>query len=280
MTDTSTRFLPRLAIGLAGAALLALVLRGWHAQTWLIVASSLLMFAGCLASAAHLLGGRAALLLAALALAAGWCAEQMGATHGWFFGSYHYTDVLGPRLGAVPVVIPLMWFALSYTGYVMANLIVWQTPADGATSIARSAAQAFLAALVVTAYDLGVDPYMVYKLKAWIMDKRDGWWFGETVQGFAGWMLVAFAIVFAFRLLQRRLPPTAAAPSLRAATAPLLLYAGLMLYEATQGVPVETRTIALFVMGIPLFCAGCGLARWRSERRPAVRFAAVRQEAA
>ena len=36
-----------------------------------------------------------------------------------------------------------------------------------------------------------------------------------------------------------------------------------MAYEATQGVPGETRTIAVFVMGIPLFCAACGLFRWR-----------------
>ena len=50
---------------------------------------------------------------------------------------------------------------------------------------------------------------------------------------------------------------------------PLLLYGGLMVYEATQGVPVETRTIALFVMGIPLFCACSGLARWHGEHMAA-----------
>ncbi|WP_306394422.1 carotenoid biosynthesis protein [Telluria beijingensis] len=260
--------LSRLALGLTALAMLStpLLLRGWPVQTQLLVASSLLMAGLCLASAAHVLGARPALWLALIALPVGWFAEQMGASDGWFFGSYDYTDVLGPRLGEVPVVIPLMWFALTYTGYVMANLIVWQVPADGATSTRRSVAMAFLAALVVTAYDLGVDPYMVYKLKAWIMVKHDGWWFGETLQGFVGWMLVAFAIVFAFRLALRR---TAAGPApkarLRDVLVPLGLYGGLMVYEATQGVPVETRTIALFVMGIPLFCAACGLFRWRRE---------------
>ena len=253
---------------LLGAALLAVpaLLHAWSVQTQLLVASSVLMAGLCLASAMRVLGPRPALRLALIALPVGWFAEQMGASYGWFFGSYDYTDVLGPQLGSVPVVIPMMWFALSYTGYVMANLIVWQAPSDGATSVRRSLVMAFLAALIVTAYDLGVDPYMVYKLKAWIMVKRDGWWFGETLQGFAGWMLVAFAIVFAFRLSLRRgaaLP--AAAPSLGATLVPLGLYGLLMLYEATQGVPVETRTIALFVMGIPLFCAACGLARWRRE---------------
>jgi uncharacterized membrane protein len=254
----------RLAAGLGGAALLALLLRGWNAGTQLLVASSVLMFMACLASAVRVLGLRPAMYLVLIALPIGWFAEEMGANYGWFFGSYHYTPVLGPQLGSVPVVIPLMWFALSYIGYVMANLIVWQVPADGATSIRRSIVMACLAALIVTAYDLGVDPYMVYKLKAWIMTKDDGGWFGETLQGFAGWMLVAFCIVLLFRLLLRRASfPAAPSTRVRDVLVPLGLYGALMLFEATQGVPVETRTIALFVMGMPLFCAACGLYRWQ-----------------
>jgi uncharacterized membrane protein len=254
----------RLAAGLGGAALLALLLRGWNAGTQLLVASSVLMFMACLASAVRVLGLRPAMYLVLIALPIGWFAEEMGANYGWFFGSYHYTPVLGPQLGSVPVVIPLMWFALSYIGYVMANLIVWQVPADGTTSIRRSVVMACLAALIVTAYDLGVDPYMVYKLKAWIMTKDDGGWFGETLQGFAGWMLVAFCIVLLFRLLLRRTSfPAAPSTRVRDVLVPLGLYGALMLFEATQGVPVETRTVALFVMGMPLFCAACGLYRWQ-----------------
>jgi len=263
--------LPRVAIGVGAALalLVPLLLRGWPAQTQLIVASSLLMAGACLASAARVLGPGAALRLGAIAIVAGWCAEQMGASYGWFFGDYDYTDVLGPRLGQVPLVIPLMWFALTYTGYVMANLILWQRPCSGAAGVRRTVSIAFLTALIVTAYDLGVDPYMVYKLGAWIMDKKDGWWFGETLQGFAGWMLVAFAIVCAFRFAVRRAPAPAAPPTRRHVAVPLLLYGALMVYEMTQGVPVETRTIALFVMGIPLFCACSGLARWHGEPAPA-----------
>jgi len=269
--------LSRLAAALGGAALLALLLRGWNSGTQLLVVSSVLMFSACLASATRVLGLRPAMSLVLIALPIGWFAEEMGANYGWFFGSYDYTPVLGPQLGSVPVVIPLMWFALSYIGYVMANLIVWQVPADGATSVRRSIVMACLAALIVTAYDLGVDPYMVYKLKAWIMVKHDGWWFGETLQGFAGWMLVACSIVLVFRLLLRLLPGrpgTRPAPATRTrdVLVPLGLYGALMLFEATQGVPVETRTIALFVMGMPLLCAACGLYRWQLV--PAARGAA------
>ena len=256
-------------LALLGAFLTVQLLRGWNGQTQLLVLSSFLMFGCCFASAAHLLGVKAALRFALIALPIGWFAEQMGSSHGWFFGKYTYTDVLGPRIGDVPLVIPLMWFALGYCGYVIANLIAWQTPSDGVTPVGQSLTMSFLAALVITAYDLGVDPYMVYKLKAWEMEKKDGWWFGETLQGFVGWMLIALTIVFLFRLSLRKWPPRASSSlRLRDVQVPLAVYGGLMVFQITQGFPVETRTIATFVMGIPLFCAILGLQRWNGAVAP------------
>ena len=113
----------------------------------------------------------------------------------------------------------------------------------------------------VTAYDLGMDPYMVHVLKAWIMDKTDGAWFGETVEGFFGWVTIAFAIIFSFRLIYRRRPLTPLTTySRRHALVPLLIFLGMMVGQMFTGYPVESRTIAAFVMGIPLLSA---LAGWR-----------------
>lgn len=260
----SPKLLSRIAGAALAAFLLSLLLRGWSGMTQLVVASSILMFACCWASAAHLLGARAALRFVGIAVSVGWLAEQLGTSYGWFFGSYTYTDVLGPRVGEVPCVIPLMWFALSYVGYVLANLIVWQAPSDGAAPLGQSITMSLLAALIVTAYDLGADPYMVYKLKAWTMTMKDGYWFGETLQGFAGWMLVSFAIVFLFRLSLRKAAATPSSHSVGDVLVPLGLYGGLMLFQVALGDPVETRTIALFAMGIPLLSALSGMGRWRS----------------
>jgi len=263
MMSLLPRRLPRAAACLLAAFLVVLAARGWGETTALLVASSLLMFGCCWASAAHLLGGPAAWRLVAIATGIGWLAEQLGSSYGWFFGSYTYTPVLGPRLLDVPVVIPLMWFALTYIGYVAANLIVWQSPVDRPASVGHDALLALLGAMVVTCYDLGVDPYMVYVLKAWIMTETDGWWFGETVQGFAGWMGVAFVILFAFRRLAVVRPAAAVPPTLRHVLVPLSVYAGLMVFQVLLGHPVEARTIALFAMGFPLLAAGIGLLRWQ-----------------
>jgi putative membrane protein len=288
------RRLPVAAATLLAVFLIVLAKRSGGETTAMLVASSLLMFGCCWASAAHLLGGRAALRLVAIATSFGWLAEQLGSSYGWFFGSYTYTPVLGPRLGDVPVVIPMMWFALAYIGYVIANLIVWQDPVDRPASPGHDAVMSLLGAMVVTCYDLGVDPYMVYVLKAWIMAKTDGWWFGETVQGFAGWMVVSFAILFAFRRLARtRAAGTVAdigtvLPTMRHVFVPLAVYAGLMVFQVLLGHPVEARTIALFAMGFPLLAATIGLLRWQGilarpaaeASTPAAVPAAALQEAA
>ena len=243
--------------------------RGMTDTTWLLIGSSVLMFACCWMSAIHLLGARAALHFVVIAVVLGWFAEEMGASYGWFFGEYTYTEVLGPRLGSVPAIIPLMWFALTYVAFVIANLIVWQDPANNDTHLGWSVAMSLLAAMIVTAYDLGADPYMVFVLKAWIMTKTDGWWFTETLQGFVGWAVVSFAIIFAFRLSVRQ---RVLRPALRVSSwhvlVPLAVYAGSMVFQMAAGSPVETRTIALFAMGIPLLCALFGWARWRGEGAP------------
>lgn len=261
---------PKISYALLAAFLLAMAVRSHSETTFALVASAVLMFAFCWASATHMLGVKPALKFVLIGVSMGWFAEQMGASHGWFFGSYTYTDVLGWRLGDVPMVIPLMWFALCYLGYVLSNLIVWQNPlvpAGAASSKVVVLFMSFLAAAIVTAYDLAADPYMVYVLKAWVMAKTDGWWFGETLEGFFGWMLVSFAIIASFRLTT---PPQELAVDGRFtkwdAMLPLSIYGFSMVFQMALGHPVETRTVALFAMGIPLLCALAGL--WRWQRAP------------
>lgn len=261
--------LPLFSYLLLAAFLIANAVRGHNDTTTALVISSVLMFACCWASATHLMGAKAALKFVLISVCFGWFAEQMGSTRGWFFGQYTYTEVLGWRLGDVPMIIPLMWFALCYTGYVLANLIVWRSPTDGAPRLADAFYLSLLASMIVTAYDLGADPYMVYTLKAWIMTKTDGWWFGETVQGFFGWVFVSFAIVFGFRLsvIRQPLVPTQEFTKLHA-LAPLGIYAASMAFQIALGSPVETRSIAAFAMGIPLLCALAGWQHWKTVASP------------
>ena len=259
----------------AGTALL-LIWTAWHypGLTLALVVSCAVMFWVCAWSATRLLGYRRTRALMLLALGLGWFAEQMGSSHGWFFGRYTYTEVLGPRLGDVPMAIPLMWFALALIGYVMASLMLWRQPVHANPGFRSGLLTAWLAAMVITAFDLGADPYFVFVLKAWIMQKTDGGWFGETLQGFAGWMAVSLLIVGSFQALAapRRSPPPADGLPL-AVLVPILIYASGLVFQVLLGHPIEVRAIAFFAMGLPVVVAW---AVWRQWSHPHQRAAHAR----
>jgi uncharacterized membrane protein len=112
---------------------------------------------------------------------------------------------------------------------------------------------------------------MVYTLKAWIMTKTDGAWFGETVQGFFGWVFVSFVIIFGFRMSVRKQALQPSSPFLRHhALVPLALYGSNMVFQMILGNPVEIRSIAPFAMGIPLLCALAGYQRWAAPAKASV----------
>ena len=255
--------IPKLSYLLLAGFLVSMAVRSHNDTTVALVVSSLIMFACCWANATHLFGAKAALKFVLLAVAMGWFAEQMGSSRGWFFGSYTYTDVLGWRLGDVPMIIPLMWFALCYTAYVIGYFAVWHLPAMASSSLGLALFMSIIAAMLVTAYDLGADPYMVFVLKAWIMTKTDGWWFGETLQGFVGWLTVSFVIVLCFHWSMGKvlLDPDGRF-SKGQALLPFGIYGGSMVFQMIEGHPVETRTIAFFAMGIPLLIGLAGWWRW------------------
>ena len=262
-------------VAAAGTALL-LIWTAWQypGLTLALVASCAAMFWVCAWSATRLLGHQRARALMLLALGLGWFAEQMGSSHGWFFGRYTYTEVLGPRLGDVPLAIPLMWFALTLIGYVMASLMLWRQPVHAHPGFRGGLLTAWVAAMVITAFDLGADPYFVFVLKAWVMHKTDGGWFGETLQGFAGWMAVSLVIVGVFQALAapRRAPPPVDGLPL-AVLLPIIVYASGLVFQVLLGHPIEVRAIAFFAMGLPVVLAW---AAWRQWSHPDQRAAHAR----
>ena len=78
---------PKSSYALLAAFLLATAVRSHNDTTIALVASAVLMFAFCWANATHLLGAKPALKFVVIGVCLGWFAEQMGASHGWFFGS-------------------------------------------------------------------------------------------------------------------------------------------------------------------------------------------------
>ena len=262
------RAIPKISYALLVAFLISMAIRSHNETTMALVISSVIMFALCWINAIHLLGAKAALKFVLIAVSIGWFAGHVDSSKGWSLGGYEYSDVLGWRLGDVPVVIPLMWFALCYIGYLMSNLIVWQDPIGSSKKSEKGMGMAafisFLAAAIVTAYNLAAEPYMLYQLGAWITTKTDGWWFGETLQGLFGLALVAFATIFSFHLVTRNQQLKSEARFAKShILLPISIYASSMIFQMCVSVPVELRPIAAIAMGIPLLCTLAGWRRWK-----------------
>ncbi|GAA2909820.1 hypothetical protein GCM10010517_76270 [Streptosporangium fragile] len=143
----------------------------------LLLAASALAFA----AAAHT-PGRAAAALAA-AVATGYAAEWAGIRTGIPFGDYHYTDVLRPQLGGVPVIVALAWGGMGLAAH-----------AAAAAAAPRSRpARVALGALALTAWDLFLDPQML-RLGLWVWHDP-GPYRGVPLGNFAGWIVVSLLVM-------------------------------------------------------------------------------------
>jgi putative membrane protein len=126
--------------------------------------------------------------------------ESIGVATGLVYGPYHYSLKLGPLfLGLVPLLIPVAWFMMMYPSYVIADRLV-PTWGSGRYILAVAA----LGGLVMTSWDLVMDPVMV-RGGHWIWDV-DGAYFGIPLQNFWGWWLTTFVTFLVFLLLSPSSP--------------------------------------------------------------------------
>ncbi|HNX93717.1 MAG TPA: carotenoid biosynthesis protein [Holophaga sp.] len=208
--------------------------------------------------ALYMLGWRRALAFLATTTIISFLFEHVGVKTGWIFGQYHYTDVLNPKLlGTVPVVIPLAYFMVLYPSYMIANLITRGFPTGSPKDVARLLLISMLTALVMTAWDLTMDPVMVYQAKAWVWE-QGGPYIGIPLRNFSGWVLTTFVAGTVYRMIERwrHVPMRPFGRGHRTfIVLPILGYATLCIGDLFVGYPLGTRAIAPFSMGIPLLAA-------------------------
>ena len=153
------------------------------------------------------LGVRLTLAFFAITTVTSWIFEEIGVVTGLVYGSYHYTATLGPWLGSVPVLIPLAWFMLVYPSYVVANLIVDGWPVGTPGGRGHLVRLALVGALVMTAWDLVVDPILSGPtVGAWVWE-RGGSYYGVPLQNFLGWIVTTFTVYLLYRSVERRWTP-------------------------------------------------------------------------
>jgi uncharacterized membrane protein len=208
--------------------------------------------------AIYMLGWRRALAFLSITAVVSFLFEYVGVKTGIVFGFYHYTDVLNPKLlGTVPMVIPLAYFMVLYPSYMIANLVTRGFPAGSPKDLTRLLMVSILTALVMTAWDLTMDPVMVYQVKAWVWE-QGGPYYGIPLRNFSGWVITTFVCTALYRLSERwkHLPMRPFGRGHRTfIVMPILGYAALCVGDLFIGYPLGSRAIAPFSMGIPLLAA-------------------------
>jgi uncharacterized membrane protein len=187
---------------------------GWRfsGPTYVVLGAS----AALLHAAGHLGWRRAAGMFgAACILSLG--AELMGTTTGIPFGAYQYTTLLGYRIaGHVPFPIPLSWFFMIYSALVICGCVL------GARNDLRTRVRwAVVAGVILTAWDVAMDPAMSNATKHWIWS-TSGVYFGMPLTNWFGWWATGSLIALVMLAIT---PPVAWRRDVSFARLPLALYA-------------------------------------------------------
>ncbi len=130
-------------------------------------------------------------------------AELLGTSTGFPFGQYHYLSGLGYKIaGLVPFTIPLSWFYLGFSAYIVAY--------QGLKTITNGwrvdLGAIIFGSVLLTAWDFVLDPAMSQTtMPFWAWDQF-GAFFGMPYQNFAGWFGTGFVYMAIASLLWRAKP--------------------------------------------------------------------------
>ncbi|MGB3403717.1 MAG: gamma-carotene 1'-hydroxylase CruF [Microcoleaceae cyanobacterium] len=155
------------------------------------------------------------------------CSELLGTSTGFPFGQYYYLSGLGYKIaGLVPFTIPLSWFYMGLSCYLLArcglNVVIkrgWW----------RHLLALVMASVLLTAWDLVLDPAMSQApVPFWQFDEV-GEFFGMPYRNLTGWLGTGLIFMGVAAIAWRKTPIVLSRPQL---TVPLLVYLVNFLFGA------------------------------------------------
>lgn len=162
--------------------------------------------------------------------------ELLGTSTGFPFGDYSYLSGLGYKIaGLVPFTIPLSWFYLGLSSYLLAR--------SGLSALAARRAQSLgwvgnivavgLGALLLTSWDFVLDPAMSQTALPFWYWHQPGAFFGMPYQNFVGWLSTGAVFMTVAALLWRKQAPILKPAQLNL---PLVVYLGNFGFAAVMSI--------------------------------------------
>jgi len=149
---------------------------------------------------ARIYGSRGILIFATLCLGVGTLFESVSLRTGFPFGYYRFTDLMGPKLFDLPILLALAYVGMGYLSWILAVVILdcQNEPLSGRKIVLLPLAASF----VMTAWDFSMDAVWADIDHAWVW--RDGGsYYGVPPSNFFGWFLTVYIFYQLFALYLR-----------------------------------------------------------------------------
>jgi putative membrane protein len=140
----------------------------------------------------------------ALILFLAWLVEHIGATTGFPFGSYTYTDVLQPKiLGVVPMAIPFAWLLTVGAAVGTSEHVLEPSGRSVLSDVRVSVTKVLTAASLALLLDVTIEPFAVNINHYWEWSNSGhSDYYGIPTSNFAAWWCTSVILVLV--LLERR----------------------------------------------------------------------------
>jgi bisanhydrobacterioruberin hydratase len=151
--------------------------------------------------------GRPGTYASLLLLILSWLVEHIGATTGFPFGSYTYTNVLLPKIAdVVPLAIPFAWLmvvpaSLGITEYVMNTTAPFLASTSNQNH--RLWLKMFGAASFTVLLDMTIEPVSVHVNGYWEWKQTDFSYYGVPISNFIAWWILSLLLVWMISMFQQ-----------------------------------------------------------------------------
>jgi bisanhydrobacterioruberin hydratase len=192
-----------------------------------------------------------------------WLVEHVGATTGFPFGTYAYTNVLQPQLfGVVPVAIPFAWLLIVTAAVGTAELLLERDGRAANADLRVHAPKVLTAAAFALLLDVTIEPFAVNINRYWVWsDSGEASYYGIPASNFVAWWFTSLLLSWVL-LLQRQRAARAALADHSARPQPFWPWLPLTLYltNLTMFVVVNLargQEVAAAIGALILFVLAC-----------------------
>lgn len=125
-----------------------------------------------------------------------WLVEHIGATTGFPFGSYSYTDVLQPQiLGVVPLAIPFAWLLIVTSAMGVAELFSDRESQTRGPQAGIWPTRVLIATAFALLLDVTIEPFAVHVNHYWVWSDSDpSVYYGIPASNFVAWWFTSLLL--------------------------------------------------------------------------------------